>query len=189
MKYSLPPSRKTRRVKVTSLKASSTPAAFKCSESTLPTVSETSAMPNGLRASVPLKMTSAISPPRRALADCSPNTQRTASDIFDLPQPFGPTIAETPGRKFSVVLSANDLKPSAVKLFKYMTCVRKRQKLTRVKSKNHHIVGSKLRRAQLIEGSARWVAFARFLRLRTSSGLGFKSKDFSELGVVCRQPR
>ena len=32
----------------------------------------TSAMPSGLRPSVPLKMTSAISPPRRALADCSP---------------------------------------------------------------------------------------------------------------------
>ena len=53
-------------------------------------VSDTSAMLNGLRESVPLKMTSAISPPRRALADCSPSTQRMASDTLDLPQPFGP---------------------------------------------------------------------------------------------------
>ena len=50
--------------------------------------------------SVPLKMTSAISPPRSALADCSPRTQRTASRTFDLPQPFGPTTAVTPSWKF-----------------------------------------------------------------------------------------
>ncbi len=36
-------------------------------------------MPIGLRQSVPLKITSAISPPRNALADCSPSTQRMAS--------------------------------------------------------------------------------------------------------------
>src|SRR3954471_7430453 len=77
-------------------------------------------MPSGLRPSVPLKMTSAISPPRKALADCSPSTQRMASEIFDLPQPFGPTMAETPGMKLSVVLSAKDLNPRAVRLFKYM---------------------------------------------------------------------
>jgi hypothetical protein len=39
---------------------------------------------------------------------------------LDFPQPFGPTIAATPGTKFRVVLSANDLKPRAVKHFKYM---------------------------------------------------------------------
>src|ERR1051325_11592876 len=77
-------------------------------------------MPSGLRKSVPLKMTSAISPPRSAFADCSPKTHRIASEIFDLPQPFGPTMAATPGTKFKVVLSAKDLKPRAVRLFKYM---------------------------------------------------------------------
>src|SRR5262252_6581039 len=77
-------------------------------------------MPSGLRPSVPLKMTSAISPPRRALADCSPSTQRIASDTLDLPHPLGPTIAVTPGWKFSAVLSAKDLNPRTVRFFKYM---------------------------------------------------------------------
>src|SRR5436190_5280894 len=83
-------------------------------------VKDTSAMPKGLRPSVPLKMTSAISPPRRALADCSPSTQRIASETFDLPHPLGPTIAVTPGRKFNDVLSAKDLNPKTVRFFKYM---------------------------------------------------------------------
>src|SRR5256885_287480 len=61
--------------------------------------SETSAKPSGLRDSAPLKMTSAISPPRSDLADCSPKTQRTASQTLDFPQPFGPTMAVTPSWK------------------------------------------------------------------------------------------
>src|SRR5207237_10905527 len=56
-------------------------------------------------------MTSAISPPRIDLADCSPKTQRTASQTLDLPQPLGPTMAVTPSWKLKIVLSANDLKP------------------------------------------------------------------------------
>jgi hypothetical protein len=32
---------------------------------------------------------------RRAARALPPSTQRTASDTFDLPQPFGPTIAVT----------------------------------------------------------------------------------------------
>jgi hypothetical protein len=43
-----------------------------------------------------------------------------ASEIFDFPQPFGPTMAETPGRKFKEVLSAKDLKPKRVRFFKYI---------------------------------------------------------------------
>ena len=97
MKYSLPPSRKMRRVTVTSLYGKSTPAVLSCSESIPPIVSDTSAMLSAFRLSVPLKMTSAMPEPRSALADCSPKTQRNASDTFDLPQPFGPTIAVTPG--------------------------------------------------------------------------------------------
>src|ERR1051325_5570176 len=84
-------------------------------------VKDTSAIPNGLRPSVPLKMTSAISPPRNAFADCSPSTQRIASDAFDLPHPLGPTMAATPGWKLSDVLSANDLKPNIVRFLRYMT--------------------------------------------------------------------
>src|SRR5262245_54686473 len=83
-------------------------------------VRETSAMPSGLRPSVPLKMTSAISPPRSALADCSPRTQRMPSETLDFPQPLGPTMAVTPGWKFNEVLSAKDLKPSIVRFFRYM---------------------------------------------------------------------
>src|SRR6267143_5889220 len=119
-KYSLQPSRKTRRVSVTSLYAISTPAAITCSSSTPPIVNDTSAMPRGLRPSVPLKITSDISPPRKALADCSPSTQRIASDTLDLPHPLGPTMAVTPGWKFSEVLSAKDLNPKTVKFLRYM---------------------------------------------------------------------
>src|SRR5579863_7156568 len=101
-------------------------------------VRETSAMPRGLRPSVPLKMTSAISPPRRALADCSPKTQRMASETLDLPQPFGPTMAVTPGWKFREVLSAKDLNPKTVKFFKYMRG-RKRKNVGVVKEKPQHM--------------------------------------------------
>src|SRR5690242_20907731 len=79
-------------------------------------------MPMGFRPSVPLKITSAISPPRSALADCSPSTQRIASETFDLPHPLGPTIAVTPGWNASDVLSAKDLNPRTVKFFRYMLC-------------------------------------------------------------------
>ena len=85
-----------------------------------PSVSDTSAMPIGLRPSVPVKITSAISPPRKALADCSPSTQRMASETLDLPQPLGPTMAVTPGWKFNAVLSAKDLKPKTVRFLRYM---------------------------------------------------------------------
>jgi hypothetical protein len=41
----------------------------------------------------------------------SPSTQSTASETFDLPEPFGPTMTETPGSKFMTERSAKDLKP------------------------------------------------------------------------------
>ena len=56
-------------------------------------------------------MTSSIARPRRCLADCSPMTQRMASTMFDLPQPFGPTIAVIGSGKEIDVLSTNDLNP------------------------------------------------------------------------------
>src|SRR5829696_3042411 len=99
-------------------------------------------MPKGLRPSVPLKMTSAISPPRSALADCSPKTQRIASDTLDLPHPLGPTMAATPGWKFRDVLSANDLKPNIVRFFKYMTVPTNSVLCPCVKPKPPLIVGS-----------------------------------------------
>jgi hypothetical protein len=73
----------------------------------------TSATPKLRREAEPLKITSAISPPRRLLALCSPRVQRTASTMFDLPLPFGPTMAVMPSPKSKVVLSAKLLKPTS----------------------------------------------------------------------------
>src|SRR6266478_3216652 len=83
-------------------------------------VMATSAMPRAGRESVPEKMTSDISPPRRALADCSPSTQRMASRTFDLPQPFGPTTQVTPRWKVRVVFGAKDLKPKSSRDLRYI---------------------------------------------------------------------
>src|SRR5919112_2315912 len=59
-------------------------------------------------------MTSCIDWPRTARGDCSPSAQRTASVMFDLPEPLGPTTTETPGAKSSRVRSGKDLKPLRV---------------------------------------------------------------------------
>src|SRR5437879_12689594 len=101
-------------------------------------VNDTSAIPTGLRPSVPLKITSAISPPRSALADCSPSTQRIASETFDLPHPLGPTMAVTPGSKFKEVLSAKDLKPKTVKFLRYMILLSKNRLAPTSKAENHN---------------------------------------------------
>src|SRR5213592_2812656 len=98
-------------------------------------VRDTSAIPSGFRPSVPLKITSAISPPRKALADCSPSTHLIASDTFDLPHPLGPTIAVTPGRKFKEVLSAKDLNPKTVRFLRYMIFPKQPQYVAPVKWK------------------------------------------------------
>src|SRR6266571_1962874 len=81
---------------------------------------ETSATLTGRRPFQPWKITSSIFPPRSRRGDCSPSTQRTASAMFDLPHPFGPTMAVTPRWKFNEVLSAKDLNPKAVKFFRYI---------------------------------------------------------------------
>src|SRR5881227_2689015 len=106
-RYSELPSRYTRRVTRTSCQSTFN------SDAQSVNVKETSAKLSGLRLSVPLKMTSAISPPRSDLADCSPSTHLIASSKLYLPQPFGPTIAVTPSWKLKRVLSANDLKPKS----------------------------------------------------------------------------
>src|SRR5271163_3016112 len=70
-------------------------------------------MPVGLRSRVPAKMTSSILTPRRDLADCSPRTQVMASEMLDLPQPLGPTMAAIPSpESWTSVRSQKDLKPS-----------------------------------------------------------------------------
>src|SRR6266700_2652182 len=73
--------------------------------------SRTSADAEGLRASLPLLMTSSIFSPRRLLALCSPITHVMASATLLLPQPLGPTMAVTPLSKASSERSENDLKP------------------------------------------------------------------------------
>src|SRR5207247_5296383 len=101
--------------------------------------SETSAKPSGLRDSAPLKMTSAISPPRSDLADCSPKTQRTASQTLDFPQPLGPTMAVTPSWKLKIVLSAKDLKPKSSSDWRCIEMAGEDRKSTRLNSSHEGI--------------------------------------------------
>ncbi len=61
--------------------------------------------------SPPAEITSCIEAPRTAPGLCSPSAQRTASVMFDLPEPLGPTITLTPGENWSLVRSGNDLNP------------------------------------------------------------------------------
>jgi hypothetical protein len=60
-------------------------------------------------------MTSSIAWPRRLFADCSPSTHRTASEMFDLPDPLGPTTTVTPGSSERTVRSAKDLNPLSMR--------------------------------------------------------------------------
>jgi len=123
IRYSPFPSRKTRRVIETSLNS-----VFRVSSHSV-IVSVTSAIPKGFSLSVPLKMTSAISPPRRAFADVSPKTHRTASTTLDLPQPFGPTMPVTPSWNSKTVRCANDLKPRSSR---DLRCMKNQEWMNRV---------------------------------------------------------
>src|SRR5439155_11579602 len=73
--------------------------------------SRTSADAVGLRASLPLKITSSMRSPRRLFALCSPMTHVIASATLLLPHPLGPTIAVTPLSKASSERSEKDLNP------------------------------------------------------------------------------
>ena len=65
------------------------------------------------RAPEPLKITSAISRPRRLLTLCSPSTHLMASTTFDFPEPLGPTTTVIPWGNSNRVLSAKLLKPAS----------------------------------------------------------------------------
>src|SRR5258706_783232 len=81
-------------------------------------VSETSAIPKALRSRVPAKMTSSMRAPRSVFADCSPSTQAMASEMFDFPQPLGPTMAAKPSPwNFNSVRSQKDLNPRICSFF------------------------------------------------------------------------
>ena len=86
--------------------------------SELSNTSSIDALDTGFRLAEPLKITSAIDSPRKCLALDSPITQRTASIIFDLPHPFGPTTAVILDLNGTVVGSTNDLNPTSLILFK-----------------------------------------------------------------------
>ena len=68
-------------------------------------------MPAWDRRRLPEKIMSVVLLPRRLRMDCSPRAQRMASAMFDLPEPFGPTIAVTPVGKTNSDRLANDLYP------------------------------------------------------------------------------
>src|SRR3546814_20654411 len=82
--------------------------------SELSKISSTVACDTGLRADEPEKITSVSESPRRRLAVLSPITQRTASMMLDLPQPFGPTTPVMLVGRCSVVGSTKDLKPDSL---------------------------------------------------------------------------
>ena len=50
----------------------------------------------------PAKITSFIVWPRTASGLCSPSAHSTASVMFDLPEPLGPTTTDTPGRELEL---------------------------------------------------------------------------------------
>ena len=81
--------------------------------------SVTWAKPIWFRFSVPPKITSSIFAPRSARVLCSPSTQLMASEIFDFPLPFGPTMAVQSLPNCKSVLSGKDLKPWISNDFRY----------------------------------------------------------------------
>ena len=105
------PSRLTVRLTEISLYAANSPV---IAWSLLSKISSTVACDTGLRAEEPEKITSVSESPRRRLAALSPITQRIASMMFDLPQPFGPTTPVMLVGRCSVVGSTKDLKPDSL---------------------------------------------------------------------------
>ncbi len=73
----------------------------------------TEARAAGLRLPEPLKMTSCMDSPRSSEALASPSTQRTASMMFDFPQPLGPTTPTSWLGTGITVGSTKDLKPAS----------------------------------------------------------------------------
>ena len=112
-RYSPSPLRSSRRL--IEISENSLPAADPAPDST---VVEQDDLDLGVAArrlpSPPAKIMSCIVCPRTASGLCSPSAQSTASVMFDLPQPFGPTITLTPGENTSRVRSGKDLKPLIV---------------------------------------------------------------------------
>ena len=87
--------------------------------SSLANVSETSALGSGGRVAVPAKTTSSILSVRSDVVAWVPMTHASASRMFDLPDPLGPTTTLTPDENSSRVRSANDLNPLSVRCLSF----------------------------------------------------------------------
>src|SRR5205085_10570239 len=110
-------------------------------------VSDTSAMPVGLRSRVPAKITSSMRTPRRLLADCSPSTHEMESEILDLPQPLGPTTAAMPSPgNFSSVRSQKDLNPRICNFFSLSNLLLLQKS---AKDQTRHIAGQRSQHANI----------------------------------------
>ena len=70
----------------------------------------------------PSNMRSVSFPARTALELFGPRTNRIASVMFDLPDPFGPVTAVYPSMRGTVSLPPKDLKFSISTAFKYNLC-------------------------------------------------------------------
>ena len=73
--------------------------------------SSTSQKSAGPRFAPPAKRTSSGFSARSSFGLSDPAAQRIASETFDFPEPFGPTITPTPGSRRTSTGSGNDLKP------------------------------------------------------------------------------
>ena len=107
-------------------------SAIGCSLSPLrvPSVSVTSPIDSARRRAEPWKMTSSIVSPRMCEARFSPRTQMRASQMFDLPQPFGPTTAVIGGGEGELGGVVERLEAVNVELFEtehfFLSCVDRR---------------------------------------------------------------
>ena len=103
MRYSDSPLRCTRRTTSTSGASSGSHLAL------LSSTMRASARPAGARLSEPAKITSSMRRARIRPLAVPPRTQRSASMMFDLPEPLGPTTAVMPGPIWNWVRVAKDL--------------------------------------------------------------------------------
>src|SRR3954453_7474953 len=92
--------------------------------SALSSTTSTCAASRPLTPWAPANTTSCMVCPRTASGLCSPTAHSTASVMFDLPLPLGPTITLIPGPKSSRTRSGNDLNPLRVIDFRCMVASR-----------------------------------------------------------------
>jgi hypothetical protein len=78
----------------------------------------TSAYSAGLFPADPAKRTSSGFSARSSDGASEPVAQRIASETFDLPEPFGPTMTPTPGSSRISTGSTNDLNPRSLIAFR-----------------------------------------------------------------------